>query len=69
MAELDSRQAEVFCLVCIEEWSYRQVAEHLDITINHIGVLLNRAKSFLRKRLKAHRPASAREPNDQEVSS
>jgi RNA polymerase sigma-70 factor (ECF subfamily) len=59
LAELDVRQAEVFCLACLDGLSYQQIAEQLGITVNHVGVLLNRAKSGLRERLQAHDPARA----------
>lgn len=59
LAELDIRQAEVFCLACLEDIDYRHVAEQLGLTVGHVGVLLNRAKSSLRERLQAHAPPSA----------
>jgi RNA polymerase sigma-70 factor, ECF subfamily len=61
LAELDDRQAEVFCLARLDGLSYQQIAEQLGITVNHVGVLLNRAKAALRERLQAHEPASAAE--------
>jgi RNA polymerase sigma-70 factor (ECF subfamily) len=57
LAELDPVQAEVFCLACLEDLPYREVAGHLGVTVNHVGVLLHRAKAFLRERLRAHGPA------------
>ncbi len=57
LAELDARQAQVFCLACLEGLSYGEVAKHLGVTVNHVGVLLNRARSGLRERLQAHSPA------------
>jgi RNA polymerase sigma-70 factor (ECF subfamily) len=59
LAELDPRQAEVFCLACLEDLSYDEIAGQLRITVNHVGVLLNRARQALRERLAAHRPAAA----------
>ena len=58
LADLDDRQAEVFCLACLEGCSYRQIASQLGLTISHVGVLLNRAKSGLRERLRAYAPNS-----------
>ena len=58
LAEIDSRQAEVFCLACLDDCSYAEIAEQLSVTANHVGVLLNRAKAALRERLKAHDPKS-----------
>jgi RNA polymerase sigma-70 factor (ECF subfamily) len=59
LAELDSRQAQVFCLACLDGLSYQQIAEELAVTVNHVGVLLNRAKSKLRERLQAYGPTPA----------
>jgi RNA polymerase sigma-70 factor (ECF subfamily) len=56
LAELDVRQAKVFCLACLEGLDYRQIAEQLGLTASHVGVLLNRAKASLRERLRAHAP-------------
>jgi RNA polymerase sigma-70 factor (ECF subfamily) len=58
LAELDARQAQVFCLACLEGFSYAEVAEQLGVTENHVGVLLNRARTSLRERLQGHRPAT-----------
>ena len=57
LADLDERQAEVFCLACLDGCDYRLIATQLGVTVNHVGVLLNRAKSSLRKRLRAHDPS------------
>jgi len=54
LAELDAKQAEVFCLACLEDLDYRHIAEQLGLTVGHVAVLLNRAKSNLRERLRAH---------------
>jgi RNA polymerase sigma-70 factor (ECF subfamily) len=56
LAELDPRQAEVFCLVCLEGASYADVARHMDISENNVGVILARARQRLRERLKAFAP-------------
>ncbi|HKD37546.1 MAG TPA: sigma-70 family RNA polymerase sigma factor, partial [Pirellulales bacterium] len=61
LAELDPRQAEVFCLACLEGSSYDEIAGQLRITVNHVGVLLNRARTFLRSRLAAHEPPAIAE--------
>jgi len=66
LAELDERQAGVFCLACLNGLSYQQIAEQLGITVNHVGVLLNRAKASLRERLRSHEPASAATPIERE---
>jgi RNA polymerase sigma-70 factor (ECF subfamily) len=59
LAELDSRQSQVFCLACLESLSYDEIAAELGVTVNHVGVLLNRAKANLRERLSAHGPLNA----------
>jgi RNA polymerase sigma-70 factor (ECF subfamily) len=51
LVEIKANEAEVFCLVCIEELSYREVAEQLGLTDNHVGVLLNRARAKLSEKL------------------
>jgi RNA polymerase sigma-70 factor, ECF subfamily len=58
LTEIDPRQAEVFCLACLDDCSYAEIAEQLGVIANHVGVLLNRAKASLRERLKAHDPKS-----------
>jgi RNA polymerase sigma-70 factor (ECF subfamily) len=60
LAELDARQAQVFCLVCLDGLSYSDAAEQLELTVNHVGVLLNRARLGLRERRRAHEPAAPR---------
>jgi RNA polymerase sigma factor (sigma-70 family) len=56
LADLDPRQGEVFCLASLEGFTYDEIAAQLRITVNHVGVLLNRARTFLRGRLAAHQP-------------
>ena len=46
LAELDARQAEVFCLACLEDLDYREIAETLGLTVSHVGVLLHRESEF-----------------------
>jgi RNA polymerase sigma-70 factor (ECF subfamily) len=57
LAKLDELQAQVFSLACLEEFSYQQIAEQLGLSVNHVGVLLNRARASLRERLRGHGPA------------
>lgn len=59
LSELEPKQAQVFCLCCLEEASYQEVACDLGLTVNHVGVLLNRAKASLRDRLRAFSPAES----------
>jgi RNA polymerase sigma-70 factor (ECF subfamily) len=56
VAHLEAQQAQVFCLACLEDLSYQEIAEQLGLTVNHVGVLLNRARAALRRRLEAHDP-------------
>jgi RNA polymerase sigma factor (sigma-70 family) len=58
LAELDARQAQVFCLACLDGFNYQEIADELGLKANHVGVLLNRAKSMLRQRLQAHGPTA-----------
>ena len=51
LARLPAQQAEVFCLHCLEGWSYQDVAHQLGVTVNAVGVLLHRARQQLRNLL------------------
>lgn len=51
LGEIASREAEVFCLACLEGMAYRDIGLQMDLSVNHVGVLLNRARSQLRSRL------------------
>jgi RNA polymerase sigma-70 factor, ECF subfamily len=66
LAELESQQAQVFCLACLEGCSYQEIAEELGVTVNHVGVLLHRARSSLQERLRAYGPAAARSHSESE---
>src|SRR5204863_8457816 len=48
LATLPSRQADVFCLHCLEGWSYAEVAAELAVSVDSVGVLLHRARAKLR---------------------
>lgn len=62
LSNIDSRQAEVFCLVCVEGLSHQDAADAVGITANHAGVLLHRARAALRERLAAFSPKYAHTP-------
>ena len=64
--ELDDRQAQVFCLACLEGWSYEEIAGQLDLNVNHVGVLLNRARTILREKLEAFEPAAVRRQREEQ---
>jgi RNA polymerase sigma-70 factor (ECF subfamily) len=66
LAELDARQAEVFCLICLDGLSYAETADQLGLTVSHVGALLNRARSGLRHRLRGHEPAEVRRSEEVE---
>ena len=69
LADLDARQAQVFCLWCLDGLSYREISDQLNFTVNHVGVLLNRARTALRERLQSHRPTPDAEHFQQELDS
>jgi RNA polymerase sigma-70 factor (ECF subfamily) len=65
LATLPARQADAFCLHCLEGWSYQAIAEQMRISIDAVGVLLHRARAGLRKRLVAIQPTGrARDAGD-----
>ena len=51
LTRLPTSQAEAFWLVCVEEHSYREVAELMNIKANAVGVLVHRARKQLRQAL------------------
>jgi len=48
LAQLPQQEAEVFCLRCLNDMSYRQIAKVLGIKSKTAGVLLHRARMKLR---------------------
>jgi RNA polymerase sigma-70 factor, ECF subfamily len=54
LTDLPRPQAEVFCLHALDGWSYAEVADQLGLSIDHVGVLLHRARQQLRELLAAH---------------
>ena len=64
--ELDDRQAQVFCLACLEGWSYEEIAGQLELNVNHVGVLLNRARTILQEKLRAFAPAAVRRQQEEQ---
>jgi RNA polymerase sigma-70 factor (ECF subfamily) len=51
LAQLPPRQAEVFCLRCMEECTYEEIASRLGLRVNAVGVLLHHARDRLRELL------------------
>lgn len=53
LGRIPRRQAEAFCLHCVEDWSYQEIAGHLGVSISSVGVLIYRARERLRGLLAA----------------
>jgi RNA polymerase sigma-70 factor (ECF subfamily) len=48
LGRLPARQAEVFCLGALEDWSHAEIARHLGTSPGAVAVLLHRARVRLR---------------------
>ena len=48
LAELPTQQAQVFCLRCLDDLTYEEIATELALEPSHVGVLLHRARAQLR---------------------
>jgi RNA polymerase sigma-70 factor, ECF subfamily len=59
LAGLPPNQAEAFCLHHLEDWSYREIAGHLAISVDAVGVLLHRARKRLCELLESSASADA----------
>ena len=59
LGRIDPIQSQVFCLACLDDLSYRQIAEQLRLSETHVGVLLHRAKASLRHELQAFDPRAS----------
>lgn len=64
LGRIPSKQAEAFCLHCLEGWSYQEVARQLAVSLDSVGVLLHRARKRLRQLLGVPRKASRSEEGD-----
>lgn len=51
LAQIPPKQAEVFCLHCLDGWSYQEIARQLGASTDAVGVLLHRARRRLRELL------------------
>ena len=63
LGQLPPKQAQAFCLHCIEDWSYQEIACQMAISIDAVGVLVHRARKRLHQLLAAFhesRPTSLR---------
>ncbi len=65
LAELEPRQAEVVSLACLEGLTYEEIGGVLGLPTSTVGVLLHRARSVLRERLRPY--ASATDASGREV--
>ena len=52
LARLPSRDAEVVCLRYMNEMTYEEISQELEISVRHVGVILSRAREKLRELLK-----------------
>ena len=48
---LSAGQAQAFWLCCVEEMTYREAADVMNINAKHVGMLVHRARRHLRKTL------------------
>jgi len=48
LCEIPNQQAEIFCLACLDGWSHAEIAEHLAIRVDSVGVSVHRARQKLR---------------------
>ena len=60
LTHLPPKQADAFCLHCLEGWSYREVAEQLSESVDHVGVLIHRARAALMERIATILPDRAK---------
>ena len=64
LSTLDSQHAEIFCMICLEAMSYQETAEAIGINVNHVGVLLHRARIELQTQLKSYAPSPTNAPTN-----
>jgi RNA polymerase sigma factor (sigma-70 family) len=57
LARLPQRDAEILLLKYTEDWSYRDLAEHLGLTTSAVEARLHRARQKMRKALAAVDPS------------
>jgi RNA polymerase sigma-70 factor (ECF subfamily) len=51
LSQVPAKQSLVFCLFQLDEWSYEQIADHLGMTVNAVGVALHRVREKLKQLL------------------
>jgi len=52
LAKLPGRHAQVTCLRYLNEMTYEEISQELQISVRHVGVILSRARETLRELLK-----------------
>ena len=52
LTKIPQQEAKVFCLRVLNEFSYRQIAEEMNLNENYVGVLINRTRLQLQGLLK-----------------
>lgn len=62
LAALPEAQASAFLLTQIDEVSNQEAARMLGVSVNHLGVLLHRARAALSARLESHNPVQEQRP-------
>jgi RNA polymerase sigma-70 factor, ECF subfamily len=58
LVQIPPKQAEVFCLHCLEGWSYQEIAQQLGLSVDAVGVVLYRARKRLQRLLASISPES-----------
>jgi RNA polymerase sigma factor (sigma-70 family) len=69
LAHIPAKQAEVFCLFCLDGWTYQEIAEHLSMSIDAVGVNVHRARAKLRVLIGESEPTRHVKEEKPEVSS
>lgn len=64
LVTLPAEQADACCLRFLEMMSYEEISEQLGVTVNHVGVLLHRAKAALQVELADFQPAVPQQARD-----
>jgi RNA polymerase sigma factor (sigma-70 family) len=60
LARLPEQQAEAIWLQSTEQMTYEEIAEQLGVEVNHVGVLLHRARKKLQQQLREWNPHEQR---------
>lgn len=69
LTHLPPKQADAFCLHCLEGWSYPEVAEQMNESVDNVGVLIHRARAALKQRIASILPEATRGAESDKVSS